>query len=100
MALIDDILKIAAKKFLVDELVDPDTAEQRINVCVQCNRFDSDNRRCKVCKCYMDIKTTAKTNLNVKRSRYEITHCPLGRWNDLEIANEYRKMDGLPVLNN
>ncbi len=30
--------------------------------------------------------------------RSEVTHCPEGRWGDIEIANHYRKLDGLELL--
>lgn len=98
MKLIDKILKLAAQKFIVDETVDDETALQRMSVCLQCDKRDPVEQRCKVCGCYLEPKTGAKTNWNVKKTRHEITHCPLGKWDDLETANEYRKLDGKPLL--
>ena len=98
MGLLDDILKLAAENVLVVEHVDDEEAARRMEICVGCDRFDAGSVRCKVCKCYLDVKTRTKINNNPKKFRQEITHCPKGKWGDLETANEYRKIDGLPPL--
>ena len=98
MNLIDQIMSLAAEKVLVTETVSEETAAFRRTVCNECDRLDQVHDRCKVCTCYIEPKSHAKINHNPKKLRQEITHCPLGKWNDLETANEYRKIDGLPPL--
>lgn len=46
----------------------------------------------------MDIKTKLEVYRNAKKLRNEITHCPLGKWGDKQIANIYRKIDGKELL--
>lgn len=98
MNAIDEILKLAAKTALVNEKADAETARFRMSVCLQCEKRDPIEERCKVCKCYLEPKTKAAKNWNVRHLRNEITHCPLGKWNDIEIANHYRQIDGKPLL--
>jgi len=98
MSVVDEILKIAAAKVLVVSQVEPEVKEFRAGVCEGCEKRDIESNRCKVCRCYLDVKTGTKENRNAVKMRYEITHCPLGKWGDLETANEYRKIDGLPPL--
>lgn len=91
-------MAIAADATLVLERVGPEEAEVRMNTCLKCDKYADKSVRCKVCRCYLDAKTNSKTNFNPTKLRNEITHCPLGRWNDLDIANLYREMDGLSPL--
>ena len=98
MSIVDEIAKLAASLILVEEEVSPELAALRLEVCQNCDRLDRVSMRCKVCKCYVEVKTTSRVNNNPKRLRQEITHCPLGLWNDLEVCNEYRKIDGLSPL--
>lgn len=95
----DKILKLAAVKFLQVSKADKETAAFRMGVCMGCEHRDAIENRCKICKCFLEIKTETAENRNIKQGRYEITHCPLGKWNDLLTANEYRKIDGLPLIN-
>lgn len=97
MNILDEIAKLAASTVLVEEKVEPDVAAWRMQICQGCDRLQESNLRCKVCGCYLEVKTFSKVNLN-KRGQQEITHCPLGRWNDLEVANQYRKINGLSPL--
>lgn len=98
MSLKDKVLELAAKKVLQVSQVDPEIQKFRMSVCLQCEKRDTESNKCKVCKCFLAVKTDTAENLNPKKLRYEITHCPLGRWNDLETANQYREIDGLPLL--
>lgn len=98
MNLVDEILKIAADKILVESYVSEETAKFRMDVCLSCPLLSLSDYRCKVCRCYVEGKTPSEKHYNLKKRRMEITHCPLGKWNDLEIANEYRKIDGLEPL--
>jgi len=100
MELLDKILKMAANKLLVEEYVKKEVAEWRYGVCEGCNVFDPTAKRCKACRCFMEVKTKSKINFNPVKMRFEITHCPMGKWNDLEITNEYRKIDGLTPITN
>lgn len=99
-ATINKILKTAAGSVLsVEPLNDPVVQSFRMNTCRSCGKFDPSDQTCTVCGCFMDVKTTLLTNRNPKRlGRVEETHCPEGRWNDKEIANYYRQLDGKPVL--
>lgn len=98
MDLLNQIGEVAARTLLQLEKVDDETKSFRFSVCVECDKRDVEANRCKVCKCYLAVKTGTKENINPKKGRREITHCPLGKWGDLAIANEYRKIDGLPLL--
>lgn len=98
MNIVDEILKLAASKVLVESLVSEDVAKFRMDTCLNCPLLSLTDYRCRVCKCYVEVKTTAAVNYNLKKRRNEITHCPNGKWNDLETANEYRKIDGLEPL--
>lgn len=98
MTLLDKIMSIAADATLVLTRVGPEEAERRLNICNTCDRMDKRSVRCKVCRCYLDAKTPAEINLNPKKLRNEITHCPMGKWGDKDTANVYREMDGLLPL--
>lgn len=98
MGLKNKILELAAKTFLQVGQVTPEVQQVRMNICLACPKRDEVSNRCKVCKCFLAIKTDTKENLNPEKMRYEVTHCPLGKWNDLRTANHYRKIDGLPLL--
>lgn len=98
MGYLDEIGKLLAATVLVSENVEDEVAKWRMSICQCCEKIDRGALRCKVCKCYLEVKTGSRVNANPKKFRQEITHCPLGKWNDLEVANEYRKIDGLSPL--
>jgi len=98
MNMIDRALAIIADKTLVHERVDAAEKKRRLDICESCRFFDTESRRCKACKCYMDVKSGSKTNFNPVAGRNEITHCPKGLWGDAETANIYREQDGLPPI--
>jgi len=101
MNIFEKAAALLAEKTLVNERVEDEIAVERLSICEKCIRFDQESRRCKVCKCFVDAKTKAKTNFNPTKLRNEITHCPNGFWGDIETANIYREFDGLsPILNN
>lgn len=91
-------LHLIAEKAIVKEQVGEHEASARMLVCLNCEKRDAAENKCKVCGCFLDLKTGAKTNWNAKQMRNEITHCPLGKWNDKNIANLYREMDGKELL--
>jgi hypothetical protein len=92
------VLHLIAEKVIVKEHVDSETADTRFRVCLGCSARDEKQNVCGECGCFLDLKTGARTNWNAKRMRNEITHCPNGLWNDKEIANIYREMDGKELL--
>ena len=98
MNIVDKIGRILADKALVHERVSEQEKQRRLSICESCARFDANARRCKVCKCYVDAKASAKTNKNPLRGRNEITHCPMGFWGDVDVANVYREIDGLAPI--
>ena len=92
-------LKAGAKIVFEAELL-KDTAlvDFRMETCQGCDKFQQDDQSCGVCGCFMDVKTHHKVSRNLKKLRIETTHCPLGKWNDKEVANHYREIDGLEPL--
>lgn len=95
-----NIIKGIAKLTLAVEYHNlPELAEFRMNVCRACEHFESEMEQCGKCGCFMDIKTRLFTNRNPKNAgRIEITHCPLGKWQDKHIANAYLKLDEKELL--
>ncbi len=98
MNLFEQALKVAAKNLIVVDTVQPEIASKRYSVCLKCEYRDTEHDKCGVCHCFLDLKTTAETNRNPAKMRNEITHCPRGKWDDKEIANLYRIMDGIEPL--
>ena len=47
--------------------------EERLNICKKCEYFDKDLVRCKVCGCFMKIKTALAA-----------AHCPKYYWDKVE----------------
>lgn len=100
MNILEKALAIIADKTLVHDRVDDDEKKRRLDICEKpCRYFDHESRRCKVCTCFLDSKTSAKTNFNLAAGRNEITHCPKGFWDDIDIANFYRLKDGKQPIN-
>lgn len=95
MNVFEKIGAILADKTLVHERVDATEKSRRLAICESCDRLDTEARRCKVCKCFVDAKTSALTNFNPLRGRNEVTHCPMGFWGDVDVANKYREIDGI-----
>lgn len=98
MNLINELLKAGAKAALETKKVSIEVSENRMQICRGCDNFNAKNLKCKDCGCYLEVKTECEINLNPKKLRYEVTHCPIGKWNDAEIANKYREIDGLPLI--
>lgn len=96
--MVDELLKLAAKKVLAQEPVDDLEASRRMAICNACPSLIIEGLRCGECGCYLEIKTRCKTNRSFARPNGEITHCPLGKWGDIEIANYYRAQEGKELL--
>ena len=97
---LDEVKKLAAGIAIVQEHVSDDVAKTRYEICLQCPKRGEENNTCAACGCYLDLKTKAYSNRTFERPFGEITHCPLGKWGDLEIANYYRLADGKPLIDN
>lgn len=90
MNTIEKITHTLADALIVDKKVSKEVAEWRMSICQACEHRN--DNKCGVCGCFLDLKTKSATNFNPKRMAYEVTHCPLGRWDDEEIANHYRSL--------
>jgi hypothetical protein len=92
------LLKYGIRRVLGVEPTDTATMERRYAICRACPKYDAPHDKCTICGCYMSEKTRLRIHRNIPRVRYELTHCPEGRWGDLAVANDYRKLDGLEPL--
>jgi len=61
--IVDDA--IHGKQILVSE----EEKINRLNICRECEWFESENERCKKCGCWLAIKTYMKSE-----------HCPINKW--------------------
>lgn len=64
------------------ETVDDAEAERRLSICRSCptDDFDAERERCKVCKCFMVVKTKMAVHRSKERPQGEVTHCPKAHW--------------------
>ena len=93
-----DTLKAAAKATLsVEQLNDKSIIAERNSICAKCDKRDATLDKCKECGCYLEIKSGLKTNINPMYG-VEVTHCPNGKWGDIEIANHYRARRGQQLI--
>lgn len=92
-------LHLLAEKIIVKEQTNEQEAAARMLVCLNCDKRDAKENKCTVCGCFLDLKTGSRVNWNAAKMRNEITHCPLGKWNDKKTANVYREIDGKELLN-
>lgn len=67
----------------------PELTEFRLNRCKACIYLKPENMECGVCGCFMEVKTKMELNINPKKLRVEITHCPKGFWGDETLAKLY-----------
>jgi len=95
---IDEVLKFGAQKIFQEETVSAVEAKIRMGICETCDQFNKERKICMICKCFMEVKTTMKIHKNIPKMRSEVTHCPLGKWMDKDIANQYRTIDQLELL--
>jgi hypothetical protein len=92
------LLKIAAKGLALTNVSDEES-KRRYNICKNdCNNYDAKSDKCIFCGCFMEVKSKTLTHINPKKGRTEVTHCPAGLWNDKDIANYYRLIDGLTKI--
>jgi hypothetical protein len=65
-------LKDIAKKLLKGELpaaASDDLARARLNICEACPQLTMVSRQCRLCHCFMDVKTKLLE-----------ADCPMGKW--------------------
>ena len=53
--------------------VEKENAERRYEVCKECPKFVKLSTQCKICLCFMPIKT-----------KLNMTECPMGKWKDID----------------
>lgn len=94
------LLKGIAEGVIVEEKLDPNKPTDaelmafRSSVCrgdgktPACKWRDTKADMCRVCGCFLDLKIQSKTN-RTKRLGIQVTHCPHGYWNDIDIAKHY-----------
>lgn len=83
--------KAAAGLLVVEPLNNPELTEFRRDQCWECPNRDPKNLTCNICKCFLEEKTLSLTN-RTKKFGIEITHCPIGNWNDIEIVEYYKSL--------
>lgn len=100
MSIITDIQKTLAAELLTVEKTDnQELIKTRLAICEGCPMFDAKKRKCLDCGCFMDVKATLLKHRNPKKlGRIELTHCPLGKWADEDIANFYKAKDNKELL--
>ena len=49
-------------------------SQQRLSICKECPMFISFTHQCKMCGCFMDVKT-----------RLHEANCPMGKWDKINI---------------
>lgn len=92
---------LAKELFTVELLNDEILEAKRIAKCEENagSCFDEKGRRCNHCTCPIDAKAGLLFNKNSRKGfRVELTHCPLGKWWDKDVANLYREMDGKDLI--
>jgi hypothetical protein len=102
MSLIETIKKQVTlmKKSAADGLLavekhgDTELSKFRMSKCNECPHKKMENGEpvCGVCGCYLDIKIHCLTNRD-KHGKVQITHCPIGRWDDAEFAETNGKIN-------
>ncbi len=98
MSWFDEAKRIAANTVLVMENTDQATADMRWAICETCEWNDRVHVKCSICGCYLASKVWSKYSRSLNRPLGELTHCPMGKWHDMDIANHYRQLDGQPPL--
>lgn len=74
---------------VLDRVQDDMIVDFRLARCRQCMHLKG--AECEICGCFVEIKAETLTNLNSTTGAVEITHCPIGNWADLHIAELYQK---------
>lgn len=64
------------EKVMPDIVVDEKIREERLAICTSCEKFRTKTRTCKVCGCFMDIKTW------MPRQK-----CPMNKWGIVDMSS-------------
>lgn len=89
----------AAKIAFQGDKVSPEVEEMRKGRCTKgCKYFDPNKQECLKCTCVLPVKWTLFNFFHPIKLRNEIAHCPIGRWDDLEIAKYYQFIDGKKLI--
>ena len=56
--------------------VDPENSKRRLDVCKECPKYIKLSTQCKICLCFMPLKT-----------KLNMSECPMGKWK--EVDKEY-----------
>ncbi len=59
-------------------ITDKDTARKRYKICEECEEFRRLTGQCKLCNCFMRIKT-----------RFSFSDCPLGKWGTSDTLHKH-----------
>ena len=90
---------IGEKVLAVEKLKDQSIKTMRYAKCKSCPFYDAKKDTCISCGCLMKVKAGMFRHRNPKAfGRVERTHCPNGLWNDKDLANKYRKLDNLELI--
>lgn len=69
---------------------DQKVVKDRYEICKGCDKHDAESDECAICTCFMEEKTKLLKHHDPKLETVIVTHCPLGKWGDKEIANFYK----------
>lgn len=76
------VLNVIEGVIVEEPLTDPEIILERQKICSSCEDMDRKNKMCKICKCFLEIKTKSKVNKK-PNGKSEITHCPVNKWLDI-----------------
>ena len=80
--------KIAGNALIEEKETNLELIKFRRDKCFECPNMCHKNIKCKICGCFLDQKTESRININA-HGVSEITHCPIGNWNDEDLAKIY-----------
>lgn len=91
--LIKTVGPLVGSALVVEKLNNPTVRNFRQQTCrgdvekgiKPCSFYNPDRDQCKVCKCFISEKSDSKVNYNPYKLRNEVTHCPMGWWDDQEV---------------
>jgi len=66
-----------------DLMASDDIFQERMNICINCDKHDPGPNRCKECGCFLDVK-----------ARLMLDSCPLNKWTE-SIENWDDKFSGM-----
>lgn len=89
----------AAELLFHGDKVSPEVVKMRVDRCSNgCKYFDPVKEECVKCTCVLSVKWKLHNFFHPLKLRNEIAHCPIGRWDDLELANYYNLIDEKKII--